>query len=149
VGSAGDVARLDPAAPLVRRPGDLIVYILNVGDGDAIVIEFPVDGTGDRVHAVVDAYLGAKVRDFLVHELGATRLRFVCATHPHWDHIRGIAAILAHFRGAVDEFWDSGFRYASNAYRAIIEEVALQARARQLRSSGRHRASPLRSVASR
>lgn len=132
MGSAGTVSRLGPTAELVRAPGDLVVYILNVGDGDAIVIEFPADASGNRVHAVVDAYMGAKVRDFLVTELAATRLRFVCATHPHWDHIRGLPDILTAFAGRIDAFWDSGFRYASTSYRTIIEEVARQGAGGQL-----------------
>ena len=132
MGNAGTVARLGPEAPLVRRPDDLIVYVLNVGDGDAIVIEFPEDVGGKRVHAVVDAYAGPKVRDFLTSHLAATHLRFVCATHPHWDHIRGIPDILAAYVGNIDAFWDSGFRYASNSYRAVVEEVADQARTSRL-----------------
>jgi beta-lactamase superfamily II metal-dependent hydrolase len=129
VGSAGTVSRLRATSPLVRAPGDLVVYVLNVGDGDAIVIEFPQDAAGNRVHAVVDAFMGGKVRDFLRNELGATHLRFVCATHPHWDHIRGLPQVLTEFAGEIDAFWDSGFRYASTSYRAIIEQVGTEAAA--------------------
>lgn len=132
MGKSGSVSRLNPVAALVRRPDDLVIYVLNVGDGDAIVLEFPQDAAGTRVHAVIDAYTGSKVRDFLLNELGATRLRFVCATHPHWDHIRGLPEVLTAFAGNIDAFWDSGFRYASTSYRTIIEEVGRQAGNRQL-----------------
>jgi hypothetical protein len=44
----------------------------------------------------------------------------------------GIRDVLRTFRGQVDEFWDSGFRYASNDQRGIMEEVAAQAAASQI-----------------
>jgi hypothetical protein len=92
----------------------------------------PEDATATRVHAVVDAYTGSKVRDFLVGEprrdASAVRLCDASALGPHSRH-PGRPDRLA---GRIDAFWDSGFRYASNSYRAVVEEVARQARNRQL-----------------
>lgn len=114
-------ARLDPS------PGDLVVYTLNVGDGDAIVIQFPDVGNG-RAYAVVDSNNGTKTLAFLRNQLHVTDgLRFVCATHPHADHIRGLRKILQSYSGEVEEFWDSGFRYMSKTYNGIIKEVEKQA----------------------
>jgi beta-lactamase superfamily II metal-dependent hydrolase len=49
---------------------------------------------------------------------------FVCATHPHLDHIRGIRSILTDSNYQIHEFWDSGFRHKSLTYRDIL--VAIQ-----------------------
>ncbi len=100
----------------------LIVYVLNVGDGDAIVIQFP-PLNGARAFAVVDAFDGDKTLGLLAN-LGAEGLRFLCATHPHLDHIKGIPDVLSHFPAKVGEFWDSGFRFTSVTYRKIIKVVA-------------------------
>jgi len=131
MGSAGTIASelLGPPLPFDPSAGSLasalIVYILNVGDGDAIVVQFP-ESDGKREYAVVDAFDGDKTVG-LLRSLGAERLRFVCATHPHLDHIRGIPAVLDHFAatgGLNGQFWDSGFRFTSLTYRRIIERVA-------------------------
>jgi beta-lactamase superfamily II metal-dependent hydrolase len=120
-------SKLAQAAPLTPSASDLVVYILNVGDGDAIVLQFPQlpeDG-GSRAFAVVDSNDGDKSLD-LLSKLGATALRFVCATHPHIDHIRGIPKILQRHRGQVEELWDSGFRYTSKTYNRIMKKVESQ-----------------------
>lgn len=54
-------------------------------------------------------------------------IRFMCATHPHFDHISGLRKVLVRFKGSVAEFWDSGFRYTSATYRALLDEVVKQA----------------------
>ena len=101
----------------------LRVFVLNVGDGDSIVIEFPGP---DRKYAVVDC------RDFdktqhVLNALGAQRLEFVCATHPHRDHISGIEDLLHAYPGNVREFWDSGFRHTSGTYADMVAAVEADA----------------------
>lgn len=125
-----DPARLAPVATFdptsTSLASALILYFLNVGDGDAIVIQFPSAG-GSRSYAVVDAFSGSKTVA-LLKTLGATRLEFLCASHPHFDHIRGIPAVLNHMNGAgmagVGAFWDSGFRFTSVTYCSIMQSVS-------------------------
>lgn len=104
------------------------IYILNVGHGDGIVIDFPRKPDGKRRYAVVDCNSVTKVRGVLdklqKDEPGKERLHFVCATHPHYDHIRGINSLLTHAQYKPHEFWDSGFRHSSNTYRNIIETIS-------------------------
>jgi len=104
------------------------IYILNVGQGDGIVIDFPRGDDDMRRYAVVDCNKLTKVRGVLdklqKDETGKERLHFVCATHPHYDHIRGIKSLLEHPDYKPHEFWDSGFRHASNTYRNIITTIA-------------------------
>jgi competence protein ComEC len=114
--------RLEPEQTFVPRNDALIVYVLNVGDGDAIVIQFP-GATDRRRYAVVDSYKGRKTLA-LLQTLGArTALRFLCVTHPHSDHCAGVDRILTDYRPGIEEFWDSGFRFTSNTYNIIIRLV--------------------------
>ena len=118
--------KLAPAAQFVPPADALAVFVLNVGDGDAIVVQFPDDGTG-HAYAAVDSNDGGKTVDLLRNRLQAGGLRFVCATHPHIDHIRGLEEILRAYSGNVREFWDSGFRFTSRTHNGIMREVERQA----------------------
>lgn len=123
-------AALGPPGTLVLAPDDMAIYVLNAGDGDALVLQFPEEG-GRRAYAVVDSNDGTKTLSMLdtlqAAEAAATRsLAFVCATHPHLDHIRGLREVLRRFSGRVSEYWDSGFRYTSNTFFSLIEEVEAQ-----------------------
>jgi beta-lactamase superfamily II metal-dependent hydrolase len=129
VGEAGFVrsARLGAPAPLVLGSDDLALFVLNVGDGDAMVLRLPAETTaGDPTFAIVDCVDANKTLALLA-VLGATRIRFLCATHPHLDHIAGMRALLVAQAGRIEEFWDSGFRYTSATYRGVIDEVIRQA----------------------
>ncbi len=102
-------------------PESLCVHVLNVGDGDGIIIQFPEVG-GSRKFAVVDCCSSAKTLDYL-NKLGARELEFVCATHPHFDHIGGIPKLLTVFKGRIREFWDSGFRHTSITAENIVDLI--------------------------
>jgi len=121
--------RLKPATPLALAPTDLAIFFLNVGDGDSIVIRFPEEA-GVPSFGVVDSYRGDKtvalIKALSPLAPAASRLRFVCATHPHLDHISGLRKVLTSFAGRVEEFWDSGFRFTGTTYRNLIEEVEKQ-----------------------
>ena len=138
VGSAPTLnpARLKAVAPLSLAPTDLAMFFLNVGDGDSIVIRFPEEA-GVPSFGVIDSYRGAKtvalIRDLSPPAPAAPRIRFVCATHPHLDHISGLRNVLKTFAGRVEEFWDSGFRFTGTTYRNLIEEVEKQGLQHRLR----------------
>jgi len=128
--------RLGPIVGLNLAPDELAIFILNVGDGDAIVIRFPNVG-GQTTFGVIDSFKGDKsvalIRALTPPAPAASRIRFVCATHPHFDHIAGLRRVLTTFDGEVEEFWDSGFRFTSTTYRGLIEEVERQGTASGLR----------------
>lgn len=113
--------------PKIIEPGDLVVHILNVGFGDTIVIEFPADATGKRAYGLVDCRKADKTKGYLEKLMPAAAdkqpLQFVCATHPHGDHISGIESILKDTVYRPLEFWDSGFRHNSDTYRKILETL--------------------------
>ncbi|MBA3045047.1 MAG: MBL fold metallo-hydrolase [Euryarchaeota archaeon] len=103
------------------KPESLCVHVLNVGDGDNIIIQFP-EVDGQRKFAVVDCYNSKKTLDYL-NKLGVKELEFVCVTHPHFDHIRGVPNLLEAYKGKIREFWDSGFRHTSLTHENIIDAV--------------------------
>lgn len=106
---------------------DLVIHVLNVGFGDNILIEFPADNTGQRSYGIVDCYNSKKTKKYLEKLIPDTsngsRVAFVCASHPHSDHIRGIKSLLEDDSYRPDEFWDSGFRHKSDTYRKILNTL--------------------------
>jgi competence protein ComEC len=99
------------------------VTVLDVGQGDAVLLELPggrtilIDGGGlfdDRFdigeHVVVPFLLSRWI----------TRLDLVVLSHPHPDHLNGLAAVLRHF--PVGAVWDGGQRVTSWSY-LWFEEV--------------------------
>ena len=104
----------------------LRVTFLDVGQGDACVLELPdgqtvlIDGgarydTLDMGRAVVGPYLW---------ERGITRLDHVIATHPQLDHIGGLSWVVRSFD--VGRYWSNGVARDEPFYRHLQD--ALRAR---------------------
>ncbi|NQT07774.1 hypothetical protein HQ586_01745 [Candidatus Bathyarchaeota archaeon] len=104
---------------------DLLFHILNVGHGDNIIVEFPVDETGERFYGIIDCNDGEKTIQYLDMCKGERparqQLEFICATHPHKDHIDGIDELLNDDSLRPKEFWDSGFRHNIQRYQNILK----------------------------
>lgn len=109
---------------------DLVIHVLNVGFGDTTIIEFPAEPDIDnedcmvRSYGLVDCRDSGKTRDYLLalaeRRPSTTQLKFLCATHPHADHISGIRAMILDECFTPHEFWDSGFCHSSQCYRGIL-----------------------------
>jgi len=91
--------------------GKLFVTMLDIGQGDAFLIETPEQNilldTGDF-----------NQRDNLVkqlHDAGIARFERVILTHPHADHIGAVRAVLDNF--PVDEILDNGIASHSPFYK--------------------------------
>lgn len=81
--------------PETSQGSSLKVYYLDVGQADSILIKLP-----DGQIMLIDAGNrddGDTVESFL-KKLGISKLDFVVATHPHEDHIGGMAQILNDFQ---------------------------------------------------
>jgi len=116
--------------PTPIEPQDLVFHFLNVGFGDNILVEFPADKAGKRSYGIVDCRDFKKTKQYLDRLMdirpGKSELEFVCATHPHLDHISGINSLLEDEKYRVKEFWDSGFRHKSQTYIQILKSLLLQ-----------------------
>lgn len=109
---------------------DLVIHVLNVGFGDTTIIEFPAEPDIDnedclvRSYGLVDCRDAGKTREYLralaERRPSTTQLKFLCATHPHADHISGIRTMILDECFTPREFWDSGFRHSSQSYRGIL-----------------------------
>lgn len=106
------------------QPNDLVISVLNVGFGDNIVIRFPRETDNTYPVGIVDCYRAQKTKDYIRSHTGNLfRVEFICATHPHRDHILGINSLLTDNDFEPIEFWDSGFRHDSSTYRTILTSL--------------------------
>lgn len=118
------------------RSEHLILLSLNVGDGDGHVLLLP-QVAGRRRAVIVDVVDANKLHHLLVH-LSATPLlettvsdpiALVVATHPHDDHIRGMATFLRTHAASIDEVWEPGYYHPTDAYfemMAALEDSPLR-----------------------
>jgi len=93
----------------VPQDSTLTIHVLDVGQGDAILITSPA-----ARHVLVDAGPG---RDAVAERLiaaGITSLELAVASHPHADHIGGMEAVLR--RLSVRSYLDNGDPYTTQTY---------------------------------
>ncbi len=84
----------------------LKIHILNVDQGDSILLEHQSDGTSS--FAVIDSnrYKGEEPAALKkLKSLNANRINFIALTHPHADHYRGLLDILQHYSSSIDNFY--------------------------------------------
>ena len=104
--AAGSLGARDLAR---RHARDLTVTFLDIGQGDAAVIEAPgphvmlIDGGGVR-DGSFDT--GARIVEPFLRARGIGRVDIVALSHPHPDHLNGLFRILERFE--VGAFWSSG-----------------------------------------
>jgi competence protein ComEC len=114
------------ARDLLRRHArDLVVTFLDVGQGDAAVVEAPggavmlIDGGGTRDGAFDT---GARIVEPFLRARGISHLDVVALSHPHPDHLNGLFRIVGRF--SVGAFWSSGDDGRNPQYRRLIDAVA-------------------------
>lgn len=81
-----------PSSEITDITGEMTVHFIDVGQGDSTFIELP---TGQTM--LIDAgEEGSKVEEYIA-KLGYTSIDYLVGTHPHSDHIGGMADIIEKF----------------------------------------------------
>lgn len=120
----GGIVWLGPTAGAVGGATDaLFVHVLDVGQGDAILVETP-----DGVQVLIDGGRDSSV----LRALGAVlpvhdrSIDMVVATHPDADHVGGLVDVLERYTvGSILMTENKGESAAANAYeRAVLREGA-------------------------
>lgn len=112
------------AVALTRPDGRIRISVLDVGQGDAILVDGDrgartlVDGgpDPDRLLVALDAHVPAWDR----------RIDLLVLTHPHEDHVAGMALLLQRYR--VSRVVEPGMRGPGPGYRAWAAELATEGR---------------------
>ncbi len=101
--------------------GKLHVFVLDIGQGDSILIQLPTD---ERI--LIDGGPDNSV----LNELGKVmpfyekNIDLVILSHPHLDHVNGLVEVLKRYRvGAV---MMTGVSYNYSGYAAFLEQVTQQ-----------------------
>jgi competence protein ComEC len=97
---------------------NLRMSVINVGQGDSILVDFP-----SGQHMLVDAGpsdAGPTVVSYLrSHQV--KKIDILVVTHPHEDHIGGMDDVLAAF--PVGKVWDSGYNHGSHLQREYLQTI--------------------------
>ena len=112
---------------------DLRITFLDVGQGDAVLIETPrghtimIDtggklerGSTDDGVSVAETVGERIVVPFLIRQ-GIHHVNAILITHPHGDHVGGLAPILRTL--GADLIFDGGQRYGGHAYQDALDEA--------------------------
>jgi competence protein ComEC len=96
--------------------GTLRVDILDIGQGDSVLVRTP----GGKTILIDAGDGGVDVPPILARE-GVTALDLVVATHPHADHIGGMADVLKVL--PVKVYTDNGLPHTTATYQKVMSEV--------------------------
>ena len=97
-------------------PSALTMRVLDIGQGDSIVLQSPAGAT-----VLIDGGPDDELAARLLVSLGVKRLDAVVATHPHADHIAGLPQVLARF--PVGVFYEPGCPDDTALQAALHEEL--------------------------
>ncbi len=99
--------------------GSLKLWVLDVGQGDAILIDTP-----DHYQILIDGGPNEAVLAQLAKALPATdkELDLVISTHNDADHLAGLNEVLRHYK--VDKIWVTGAVHPTNTYRTFLALIS-------------------------
>lgn len=103
----------------VASDDTLVAHFLDVGQADANFIELP---NGETM--LIDAGLSGSANDIItyIQDLGYDTIDYVIATHPHADHIGGLAKVLEAF--TIGEIYMPKASTTSKTYENLLETIS-------------------------
>jgi competence protein ComEC len=127
-----------------RFSPSLRLTFIDVGQGDAILVEFP-----GRKKMLVDAGglpesrfdIGENVVSPFLWRLGIKKLDYLVLTHAHPDHLNGLLAVARNFR--IAEFWEAFSPAGSPAYVELRNILLKAGRQRRVFRGFEHREGPV------
>ena len=115
--AAGCSSASQSASQASKPEGQLIVKVLDIGQGDSILIR-----VGGQVMLVDTGDIASREKLVAyIKKEGISVIDKLILTHPHNDHIGGVAAIFDNF--AVKQIYDSGQPHTTATYRKYMETV--------------------------
>jgi competence protein ComEC len=96
----------------------LAVSVIDVGQGDSILVQFP--GGQDMLVDAGDRDAGPTVVHWL-RSRGVKSIDILVASHPHADHIGGMQAVLSAF--PIGKVWDSGYNQGSRTQQEFLGAI--------------------------
>ena len=108
------------------RPGspELRVTMIDVGQGESLLVEFPgrrtmlIDGGG---LAASSFDVGERVVSPVLWRKGIKKVDYLVLTHPHPDHLDGLVAVAGNFR--IGEFWEGWPARAEGLYADLLRAL--------------------------
>ncbi|MGC8971343.1 MAG: ComEC/Rec2 family competence protein [bacterium] len=94
---------------------DIKIFVLDVGQGDSILIK-----AFDR-NILIDAGPDKSLSAGKINSLGVRRINLVIVTHPHSDHIGGMAEIIERY--TPEYYLDPGIPHTSKMYKKLLDLV--------------------------
>lgn len=98
--------------------GRMVVHFLDVDQGDSIFVQLP-----NGQHMLVDAGSkdrGKNVVNYL-KQAGVKKIDYLVATHPHEDHIGGMAAVLRRFE--IDRVYMPKVTHNTKTYEDLLKSI--------------------------
>jgi competence protein ComEC len=111
----------EPATP----SGQLKVHFINVGQGDSIMIQLPGGQT-----MLIDAGPSDSVVSYL-NQQNIKKINYLVATHPHADHIGGMAAVIRAFD--IEKIYMPRASHTSQTYEKVL--LAIKAKGLKILSA--------------
>ena len=102
--------------PGVALAGTLRVDVLEVGQGDSILIRSPAGKT-----ILIDAGEGKIDVPSILQKEGVTSLDLVIGSHPHADHIGGMDDVVQSF--PIKRYLDNGLPHTTATYRTLMADL--------------------------
>ncbi len=118
-------------SPKTEQNATLKVHYFDVGQGDSIFIELPNQQTMliDAAESEEKEKIEEKIKN-----LGYQKIDYIIATHPHTDHIGGMAYIIEHFE--VGDIYMPKAVATSKTYENLLETIKNQNKKIKIASDG-------------